>query len=293
MTDRQALAARFESQRGRLRAVAHQLLGSASDAEDAVQEAWLRLERSDAAAIDNLDAWLTTVVSRISLDTLRARTRRRETQWVPEPWPAEDVAAPGDPEEALASADAVGVALLVVLETLSPPERLAFVLHDVFGVPFAEIALVLDRTPDAARQLASRARRRVRSAPAPEASDRRRSRAVVDAWLRATSSGDFTALLSLLDENVVLRADYGANGIRVLTGADSVAQQARGAARLAANSIPVLIDGRPGVLAAIDGVVLSLMKFEIADGRITGFDVLADPVRLGRLGPAALPGAGD
>lgn len=292
MADQISLARRFERQRARLRAVAHQLLGSAGDAEDVVQEAWLRLQRADAAAIENLDAWLTTVVSRISLDLLRSPRRRRERSWIIESWDERTpVSALGNPEHEVAQSDAVGVALLVVLETLTPAERLAFVLHDVFGQPFDEIAELLDRSPAAARQLASRARRRVRDAPASVQADRGRSRAVVAAWLAAVRDGDFAALMALLDEDVVLRADYGAKGSRVIAGARDLAAEAIGFARLATHSVPVLVDGRPGVVAAIDGRVVSLMAFEIVDGRITGLDVLADPERIGRLDLArVMPG---
>jgi len=284
MSDRLRLARRFDSQRARLRAVAYQLLGSASDADDAVQEAWLRVERTDTATIENLDGWLTTVVSRISLDLLRSPHRRRETPWIVEPWNEKaPVSELGNPEREVAQGDAVGVALLVVLETLSPAERLAFVLHDVFGQPFDEIAEVLGRTPAAARQLASRARRRVRDAPSPAPVERRHSRAIVEAWLTAVQKGDLGALVAMLDESVVLRAGYGANGAQSVSGAHNVAERATGFARLASHSTPVLLNRGPGVIAVIDGQILSLMAFEIVEGRITGLEVLADPDRLAKL----------
>ncbi len=284
MTDRDRLAARFEAQRGRLGAIAHRLVG-AEQAEDVVQEAWLRLERTDVAAIDNLDAWLTTVVSRIALHVLRSAPRRWERPWQVQPW-EEPVSREGQPEREVAERDAVGAALLVVLDRLNPAERLAFVLHDVFGRPFDEIAGVLGRSAAAARQLASRGRRKVRGAPAPTSQDRRRARQVVEAWLLAVQRGDLGDLLALLDEDVVLRADYGSRGGEVVAGARALADRAATFARVAAGSVPVLVDGRPGVMAVRDGRVLSLMAFEITDGRITALDVLADPARLAGLDPA-------
>jgi RNA polymerase sigma-70 factor (ECF subfamily) len=299
MTDRIDLARRFEAQRPRLRAIAAQLLGSTADADDAVQETWLRLERVDDAGIRNLDAWLTTVVSRVSLDLLRAPRRTRESSWQVSPWRDEPEAATLDPADVVAGADGVSVALLVVLERLSPAERIAFVLHDVFGQPFDEIAVVLERSPDAARQLASRGRRRVRGGPASSASsasgsapssstspapvDRATSRRIVDAWLLAAEGGDFTALVGLLDENAVLHADFGAS-TQVIEGAASIASQAVLSALLAAHSTPVLIDGLPGVAAVLNDQVVSIMAFDIVDDRIVGLRVLADPRRLEALG---------
>ncbi|MCS5718026.1 sigma-70 family RNA polymerase sigma factor [Herbiconiux sp. CPCC 205763] len=293
MTDRTDLAGRFEQQRPRLRAIAAQLLGSTADADDAVQETWLRLERVDDTGIRNLDAWLTTVVSRVSLDLLRAPRRTRESSWQVSPWRDEPVAVTPDPAEVVADADGVSVALLVVLERLSPAERIAFVLHDVFGQPFEQIAAVLDRSPDAARQLASRGRRRVRggpasslgSAPSSTASptDRATSRRIVDAWLLAAEGGDFRALLSLLDDDAVLHADFGASS-QVIEGAASIASQAVLSARLAAHSMPVLIGGLPGVAAVLNDQVVSIMAFDIRGDRIVGLRVLADPRRLESLG---------
>ena len=283
MTDRRILARRFESERPRLRAIATQLLGSPADADDAVQETWLRLERADAASIDNLAAWLTTVVSRVSLDLLRAPRRTREHSWQVEPWRDEPVAQDADPADLVARSDRVSVALLVLLETLSPAERIALVLHDVFGEPFEEVAAVLDRSPEAARQLASRARRRVRGAEEPAQPDRERGRRIVDAWLAAAQGGDLSALLALLDDGAVLHADYGSSTQR-LEGARTIAEKAVLSRRLAEHSTPILIDGRPGVAAVIAGRVVSIMAFEISGDRIVGLDVLADPARLEALG---------
>ena len=282
MTNPGDLVSRFETQRPRLRAIAMQLLGSAADADDAVQETWLRLARRGDADILNLDAWLTTVVSRVSLDMLRAPRRSRERSWEVEPWRDQPVAREPDPADVVAQDDRVAVALLVVLERLSPAERIAFVLHDVFGQPFDEIATVLERTPTAARQLASRARRRVREAPEPERVDRRRYRKLVDAWLTATAGGDLNALLRLLDERAVLHADFGAR-TQVVDGADQIAAQAVLSARLAAHSIPILIDGEPGVAAIIAGRVASIMSFGFEAERIVRLDVLADASRLADL----------
>ncbi|MFD5213858.1 sigma-70 family RNA polymerase sigma factor [Microbacterium sp. NPDC058345] len=279
MTDEE-LAQRFEAARPRLHAIAARLLGSRADADDAVQETWLRLARSEAAAIENFDAWCTTVVSRISLDMLRAPRTTRERSWQVEPWRDEPVDPAGDPADTVARADQVNVALLVVLDTLAPAERIAFVLHDVFGQPFEEVAGVVERSPDAARQLASRARRRLRAASAPARDDRRRERALVDAWLRAAQHGDLAALLALLHDDATLHADYGTSTTD-LSGAAEIAAQAVLSARLAAHSTPVLIDGRPGVAATFADRIVSLMRFEISDGRIVGLQVLADPQRLG------------
>ncbi|MFF1634140.1 sigma-70 family RNA polymerase sigma factor [Leifsonia sp. NPDC058248] len=283
MTDPRILARRFETERPRLRAIAARLLGSTADADDAVQETWLRLERSDADGIDNLEAWLTTVVSRVCLDLLRSPRRTREHSWQVEPWRDEPVSTAADPAELAAQSDQVSVALLVLMETLSPAERIAFVLHDVFGQPFEEIATVLDRSPDAARQLASRARRRVRGAEEPARPDRERGRRIVEAWLAAAREGDIGALLALLDDGAVLHADYGTS-TQVVEGARSIADQAVLSGRLAAHSTPILIDGRPGVAALMHEHVVSIMAFDIVGDRIVGLEVLADPNRLTALG---------
>ncbi|GJF31598.1 DNA-directed RNA polymerase sigma-70 factor [Kitasatospora sp. NE20-6] len=293
--DDDLLAEDFEAHRGHLRAVAYRMLGSLGEADDAVQETWLRLSRSDAAAVDNLGGWLTTVVGRVCLDMLRSRRSRREDpagEHLPDPvvGPADGAA---DPEQQALLADSVGLALLVVLETLAPAERLAFVLHDMFAVPFEEIAPIVGRTPTASRQLASRARRRVRgSGPAPEPDPVRR-REVVDAFLAAARGGDFDALLAVLDPDVVLRADDGTapGGLRVVRGAAAVASQAlrfRQAAR--SERRHVLVNGGPGLVTMVDGRPVSLLAFTVAGGRVAGIDVIADPDRLAGLGPVLLGG---
>jgi RNA polymerase sigma factor (sigma-70 family) len=280
--ERGQLARRFEADRGRLQAVAYRMLGSFSEAEDAVQEAWLRLQRSDAAAIDNLSGWLTTVVGRVCLDMLRARkTRREEPLGAHLPDPV--VGYGDDPEADALLADSVGLALLVVLETLSPAERLAFVLHDMFGVPFDEVATIVGRSRDATKMLASRARRRVQgAAPVPDG-DVTQQRRVVDAFLAAARGGDFDALLAVLDPDVVLRADAG-GPLSVTTGAAAVAGRAMMFAQIAASARPVLVNGGPGVLAATpDGRPMSIMAFTVAGGRIVEINSIADPERLARL----------
>lgn len=292
MTDRRLLARRFETERPRLLAIATKLLGSTADADDAVQETWLRLDRAEAADIKNLDAWLTTVVSRISLDLLRAPRRTREHSWQVQPWVDEPVEDAPDPAEAIVQSDQVSIALLVLLERLSPSERIAFVLHDVFGQSFDEIATVLDRSPGAARQLASRARRRVRGAEEPARPNLQQGRRIVEAWLTAAQHGDLSALLSLLDDGAVLHADYGTTTQQV-DGADAIAEQAVLSARLAAHSTPILVGGRPGVAAVMRGRVVSIMAFDIENGHIVGLEVLADPQRLEALGVQAIvEGAG-
>jgi RNA polymerase sigma-70 factor (ECF subfamily) len=282
MTERKILARCFEAERPRLHAIATRLLGSASDADDAVQEAWLRLERSDAATIENLAAWLTTVVSRISLDMLRAPRYTREQSWQVEPWRDEPIAIEADPADLIAQSDQVSVALLTLLELLSPAERIAFVLHDVFGQPFTEVAAVIDRSDEAARQLASRARRRLREAEEPTRPGRVRGRRIIDAWLAAARDGDLTELLSLLDVGAVLHADYG-NSTQTITGARAIAEQAVVSGHLAEHSTPILVDGRPGVAAIMNGRVVSIMAFDIDGDRITGLSVLADQARLPEL----------
>jgi RNA polymerase sigma-70 factor (ECF subfamily) len=282
MEHHDAIATEFEAERQRLRSVAYRMLGSASEAEDAVQEAWLRLSRSDADGIDNLAGWLTTVVARVSLDMLKARHRRREDyvgSWVPEPIVAVDAGAP-DPEHEALLADSVGLALLVVLETLSPKERLAFVLHDMFGVPFTEIAQIVDTSPDAARQLASRARRRARGAPTADA-DLERQQEVVDAFLRAAREGDFDGLMAILDPDVVFRQDTGrAAGSASLVGAEPVARRAMGGSRFAHRARIAVVNGGAGVVVARGGRVLGVAGMTIAGGRIVEIDVVTDPAKL-------------
>jgi RNA polymerase sigma factor (sigma-70 family) len=282
MDEREWLAERFEEHRTRLKAVAYRMLGSLSEADDAVQEAWLRLSRTDED-IDNLDAWLTTVVARVCLNTLRSRQSRREVEMGPRvPEPIVDPEDGTEPEHEALLADSVGLALLVVLETLSPAERLAFVLHDVFAVPFDEIAPIIDRSPDAARQLASRARRRVRGAPVPDAA-LEAQREVVDAFLAAAREGDFERLVSVLDPDVVLHADLGPSapgGRFELRGVEAVAKQARTYSRLGLVIQPALVNGAAGVVTFRDGEPFSVGAFTVRGGRIVEIDFLADPERV-------------
>jgi RNA polymerase sigma-70 factor (ECF subfamily) len=279
----------FEQQRGYLRSVALRMLGSAADADDAVQETWLRFSRSDTETVQNMRGWLTTVVSRICLDMLRARDARREQLvdgWLPEPvlpLATEDE----DPEREALMADSVAVALLTVLETLTPAERLAFVLHDMFGVPFSEIARIVDRDAAAARQLASRARRRVRSAGEPPAATVARQRQVVEAFLAASRNGDFEGLIAVLDPEVVFRGDGGASGPPVpaeVRGAAAVARLvlARGAPFAPLGRV-ALVDGRPGVFVALPDGVQAIAAFTIADGRIIEMDLVVDPDKLSEI----------
>ncbi|MFC9230794.1 RNA polymerase sigma factor SigJ [Streptomyces decoyicus] len=287
MNDHEWLAERFEENRRHLRAVAYRMLGSVSEADDAVQEAWLRLSRSGVSGVENLGGWLTTVVGRVCLDQLRMRKARREDPLgfhVPEPVVGRLDTA--DPEQEALLADSVGLALLVVLETLAPAERLAFVLHDMFAMPFDEIAPIVDRTPAAARQLASRARRRVQgAAPAPD-TDLARQREVVDAFLAASRGGDFDALLAVLDPDVVLRADAGdaPEGVsKLVRGARAVVEQALTFSRFAAFARPALVNGAPGLVTARGGRPFSVMGFTLAHGKIVEINILADLARLSRL----------
>jgi RNA polymerase sigma factor (sigma-70 family) len=279
------LARRFEAQRPRLRAVAYRMLGSLAEADDAVQETWLRLSRSDAEAIENLGAWLTTVVARVCLNLLRTRASRKEESLhtrMPEPivGPAEG----GDPEHEALLGDAVGVALLVVLDALGPAERVAFVLHDLFDVPFDAIAPVVGRSSAATRQLASRARRRVRDARAVPDPDRALQRRVVDAFHAAARAGDLQALLAVLDPDVVLRADSGtAAAGRFLRGASDVAGSATQFAQAGLSTRPALVNGAAGALSLRDGELYAVLGFTVHDGRIVAIDILADPERLAAL----------
>jgi RNA polymerase sigma-70 factor, ECF subfamily len=293
MDERDWLAERFEEHRTRLRAVAYRMLGSLTEADDAVQEAWLKLNRSDAAAIENLGAWLTTVVARISLNMLRSRNARREEPLETRlPEPIIDRADGTDPEHEALLADAVGLALFVVLETLSPAERLAFVLHDMFGVPFDEIAPIIDRSPGAARQLASRARRRLRAEnPLPDA-DLKAQREVVDAFLAAEREGDFERLLTVLDPDVVLRADFGrGQGLREIRGANAVVAQAKRYSRLGVAMRPALVNGVPGGVALRDGRPFSVAAFTVRAGKIVELDFQSDPARLRELDLTVLDGS--
>src|SRR5262245_32406630 len=284
MNERDWLAERFEEQRGRLRAVAYRMLGSLSEADDAVQEAWLRLNRSDADEIENLGAWLTTVVGRVSLNMLRSRSSRREQPLnVHIPEPIVDRADGTDPEHEALLADSVGLALLVVLETLSPAERLAFVLHDIFAVPFDEIAPIVDRSPAAARQLASRARRRVRAENTVPDPDLDAQREVVEAFLAAARDGDFDRLVGFLHPVVVRRADLGAAGSREVRGADAVIGQAMFYSQLGLVMKPALINGAAGVVTTRDGRPFSVGAFTVRSGRIVEMDWLADAARLREL----------
>jgi RNA polymerase sigma factor (sigma-70 family) len=287
MDEHEFLAQQFEEHRTRLRAVAYRMLGSLSEADDAVQEAWLRLNRTDSDQVENLGGWLTTVVARVSLNILRSRRSRPEEPLdgrMPEP--IVDRADGTDPEHEALLADSVGLALLVVLETLNPAERLAFVLHDMFAVPFDEIAPIVDRSPEAARQLASRARRRVQGEKAIPDADLDTQREVVDAFLAAARDGDFEGLLEVLDPDVVLRADRGAVAIgsaRVVRGAANVARQAYAFSRLDIDVRPALVNGAVGTVTLRDGRPFAIAGFTIRDRRIVEMDVLADPERLSQL----------
>src|SRR5215208_2380812 len=287
MDERDFLAEQFEEHRPHLRAVAYRMLGSTAEADDAVQEAWLRLSRSDASEIDNLGGWLTTVVARVCLNALRARRRHGEEPLGPHvPDPVVDAADGSSPEHEALLADSVGLALLVVLETLPPAERLAFVLHDMFGVPFDEIAPIVDRSPEAARQLASRARRRVRGAAPQPDPDRARQREVVEAFFAASREGDFEALVAVLDPDVVLHADVGgvpSGASRELRGAQAVAEQALTFSQFAPFARPALVNGAAGVAVAPRGRPFSVMGFTVSGGKIVEIDILADPARLRQL----------
>jgi RNA polymerase sigma-70 factor (ECF subfamily) len=287
MDQREWLAERFEEHRPRLRAVAYRMLGSLSEADDAVQEAWVRLSRTDTSEVENLGGWLTTVVGRVSPNVLRSRrVRREEPIGVHVPEPIVDRADGTDPEHEALLADSVGLALLVVLETLSPAERLAFVLHDMFAVPFDEIAPIVGRSPDAARQLASRARRRVRAEKTVPDADLGAQREVVEAFLAAARDGDFDRLLAVLEPDVVLRADLGplpAGGSRQVRGAAAVASQALTYSRLGLLMQPALINGAVGMVSRRDGQPFSVGGVTVRDRKIVAIDILADPARLRQL----------
>jgi RNA polymerase sigma-70 factor (ECF subfamily) len=276
----------FERNRQHLQSVAYRMLGSAGEAEDAVQEAWLRLSRSDTEAVENLAGWLTTVVARVSLDMLRSRRARREDyagSWLPEPV----VTIENGPEDEAVLADSVGLALLVVLDTLTPAERLAFVLHDMFGMPFDEIAPIVDRSADATRQLASRARRRVRGASPQMDPDLREQRRVIDAFLAASRAGDFEALLEVLDPDVVFRLDTGGVAPRArppVEGAEAVATQIlESGTPFAPYARPAIVNGNAGVIVIPREKPVAVVGFVVADGRIAEIDVVADPAKLGGL----------
>ena len=291
MTDRDFLAERFEEERPQLRRIAYRLLGTVDEADDAVQEAWIRLSRTDDSGVENLGAWLTTVVSRVCLDMLRTRRARREEfvgSWMPEPIVAVD-GGPTPEEEALI-ADGVGLALYVVLETLAPAERIAFVMHDMFAVPFDEIAPIVGRSPEAARQLASRARRRVQgAAPLPDAALVEQKR-IVEAFLAAAREGDFDALLEMLDPDVILRVDAGPGSPLArepIVGAEEVLAEARRWSALAPYSRPAIVNGVAGaVIGRPDGTVYTVVALTVANGRINAIDFVVDPAKLARLSVA-------
>src|SRR5919204_398582 len=298
MDGNQWLADRFEEHRTHLRAVAYRMLGSLAEADDAVQDTWLRISRADASQVENLGGWLTTIVARVCLNLLRSRhTRREQPLGVHLPDPVISPGEPLQPDEEALLADSVGLALLVVLDTLSPAERLAFVLHDMFELPFEEIAPMVGRTPAAARQLASRARRRVKGAevPAPDP-DLARQRAVVDAFFSAARGGDFDALVAVLDPDVVVRVDAGARrpaASMVLNGAAAVARQAlRGLTSILASPAVhlrlALVNGAPGVVVTVGGRPMTVMGFTVAEGKIVEIDAIADPERVRRIAAAVL-----
>ena len=290
MDQNEWLADRFEEHRGHLRAVAYRMLGSLTEADDAVQDTWLRVSQAGTDEVENLGGWLTTIVARVCLNMLRSRNVRREDLFgVPDPIISSEPGGQTQPEEEAVLADSVSLALLVVLDTLSPPERLAFVLHDMFQLPFEEIAPMVGRSPEAARQLASRARRRVKGAeiPVPDP-DLARQRGVVDAFFQAARGGDFDALVALLHPDVVLRADFGTRRpSEVIRGAAAVARQAR--AVPGALVRPALVNGAAGAVITVRGRPFSVMGFAIAEGRIVEIDAIADPERVRRIAAAVLP----
>ena len=284
MDERDWLAQRFQEHRPRLRAVAYRMLGSTSEADDAVQEAWIRLSRSNAGEIDNLEAWLVTVVGRVALNMLRSRkTRGEEPLDAHLPDPIVDHADGIDPEHEALLADSVGLALLVVLETLTPAERLAYVLHDMFSVPFDEIGAILERSPDAARQLASRGRRRIRGAETTPDADAAAQQEVVEAFLAAARDGDFDALVAVLDPDIVVREDRGSGTIVEVHGAENVARRAMAVSQLGLVARPALINGAAGWVSLLDGEVFAIAALTLQNGRITTMDILLDPARLARL----------
>jgi len=290
MDERDWLTQRFQEHRPRLRAVAYRMLGSTSEADDAVQEAWIRLSRSNASEIDNLKAWLVTVVGRVALNMLRSRKTRGEQPLDAHlPDPIVDRAEGIDPEHEALLADSLGLALLVVLETLTPAERLAYVLHDMFSVPFEEIGAILERSPEAARQLASRGRRRIRSAhttPHHAAAAAHQEEEVVEAFLAAARDGDFDALVAVLDPDIVERVDTGSGTIVEVLGALNVARRAMAASQSDGHvGRPALINGAPGWVSVLDGELYAIGALTVHNGRITTMDILLDPARLARLDP--------
>jgi RNA polymerase sigma-70 factor (ECF subfamily) len=293
MDEQDFLAEQFEADRTHLRSVAYRMLGSVSEADDAVQDAWFRLSRSDTTDVENLTGWLTTVVARVCLDRLRTRRTRREDPLdeahVPDPIVTREGSA--DPEHEALLADSVGLAMLVVLETLAPAERLAFVLHDMFAVPFEEVAEIVGRSPEATRQLASRARRRVQGGPTIPDADLAEQRKVVDAFFAAARDGDFDALVAVLDPDVVLRSDGGPTrpgATAVVHGAAEVAGRALTFAHGAKHARPVLVNGVAGVVVAPKGRPVTVMAFTVVGGKVVAIDALADPDRLRSLDLAGL-----
>jgi RNA polymerase sigma factor (sigma-70 family) len=284
MDERDWLTERFQEHRPRLRAVAYRMLGSTSEADDAVQEAWIRLSRSKAGEIDNLEAWLVTAVGRVALNMLRSRrTRREEPLGAHLPDPIVDRTDGIDPEHEALLADSVGLALLVVLETLTPAERLAYVLHDMFSVPFDEIGAILGRSPDAARQLASRGRRRIRGADTTPDADPAAQQEVVEAFLAAARDGDFDALVAVLDPDIVERVDAGSGILVEIRGAENVARRAMAASQLGLVARPALVNGAAGWVALLDGDVYAIAALTLRKGRIATMDILLDPARFARL----------
>jgi RNA polymerase sigma factor (sigma-70 family) len=284
MDERDWLAERFQAHRPRLRAVAYGMLGSTSEADDAVQETWIRLSRSNAGEIDNLEAWLVTAVGRVALNMLRSRkTRREEPLDGRLPDPIVDRADGIDPEHEALLADSVGLALLVVLERLTPAERLAYVLHDTFSVPFDEIGAILDRSPEAARQLASRGRRRIRGADTTPDADPAARQEVVEAFLAAARDGDFDALVAVLDPDIVLREDTGTGTLVEVRGADNVARRAKGFSQLGLVARAALVNGGAGWVSLLDGELFAVAALTLQNGRIATMDILRDPARLARV----------
>jgi RNA polymerase sigma-70 factor (ECF subfamily) len=291
MDERDELATRFEAHRGRLRGVAYRMLGSLTEADDAVQETWLRFSGADSSEVDNLAAWLTTITGRVCLNMLRSRNQRREDPMEPHV-PDLILASPdADPEHDAVLADSISIALLIVLETLTPTERLAFVLHDLFAVPFDEIGPIVGRTPTAARQLASRARRRVQGAsPTPDA-NLAEQRRVVEAFTAAARGGDLAALIEVLDPDVVIRTDGGTTRpSATVRGRDTVARGAMAFARLGAHNVDAIINGAPGAVAVLDGVTISIAVFTVSGGKIVALDILADQERIAQLDLTVLGG---
>jgi RNA polymerase sigma-70 factor, ECF subfamily len=284
MDERDWLAERFEEQRPRLRAVAYRMLGSTSEADDAVQEAWMRLNRSDAGEIHNLQGWLVTVVGRVALNMLRARKTRREDPLDRQlPDPIVDRVDAVDPEHEALLADSVGLALFVVLETLSPAERLAYILHDMFSMPFDDIARVLERSPEAARQLAHRGRSRIRAAEVKPDGDAAAQQAVVDAFLAAARTGDFKALVAVLDPDIVQHVDLGTGALLEVRGAANVASRAASASQLGLEVRRAVVNGAPGWVSLLDGKVFSIAALTVQNQRIVSMEILSDPARLARV----------